>query len=158
MATYEVLFRDADLLYGGAAVRDEGDYASVLEVTDLDSAAGATGRVLVEVRSVGLYSRSIREEVDRLREALESCGGGVPLHLRIASRDARRMHAWSALASYGAGDVDRSVIIQTEEHEHHEFCPSDCRDGWPPEVTVDGEAGLIAYLWQEFDCDFSNPD
>lgn len=144
-------YSDVNIRFGALWLRDHGDYADVLEVTDLESAAGAAGAVLIERGSVGLYGypRSISKQVSRVREALESCGAGVQAWREIEEGKYKRLAAWAALWSYGAGDREYSDTVIDDEDSWRE------RDGqayWsePIAATVDGEAGLREYIWRKY--------
>src|SRR5579883_3497918 len=62
-ATFRTVYADVDITYGGFFVKDCSTYAETVEVTDLDSANGTPNKVLVTVRTVGLWAASCRENV-----------------------------------------------------------------------------------------------
>ena len=62
---------NVNLEYGGMYITDlQEDYASVIEVTDLDSAAGAEGLTLIEHKTVILDMLD-----DKTRNSIEECCG-----------------------------------------------------------------------------------
>lgn len=127
---WRTAYADNDILAGGLWIRDYGDYADVIEVTDLDSAAGTTNMVIVSIGSVGLYGRNLAENRKRVADAVQSCGysGKLPPRLPI----------WAALWEYGTRDIESEVIIATDREW------SGGRDGWRPtshSAGVDGQFG-----------------
>lgn len=97
---------DVSLEYGGLFVNLDNvrhGYADVVEVTDLDSACGAAGMVLIEKGSVCLDFR-------RVRKALGSCGW----YDRKADRRCRRAAMAEAVKSYFGMDTGESEVVQTE--------------------------------------------
>lgn len=156
-------YADVNITYGALWIKDYGDYADVLEVTDLDGTCGAVGRVLVTEGSTGLYGRGVRECIDILKGAL-SCCGDAGEHRRLVDLDgmqagsegykARRLDAWRALYSYRHGDREKETIIQVEDVSEQEMDQSDRENGlgsdWNPTVKVDGEAGLRAWLAERY--------
>jgi hypothetical protein len=151
------VYSDVDITQGAMWIKDYGGYADILEVTDLDSACGAVGRVLVTEGSVGLYGRGTRSNAARLCNALESCGMGVRAHREIENREARRADAWRAMRAYGYGDTEREIVLQVEAMDNNEMAESDAHwglgDSWRPHCVVDGEAGLRAWLHERYDVD-----
>jgi len=159
---FELAYGDVNVLYGGLWIQDHGDYADVVEVTDLDSAAGATNMVLVSIGSVGLYGRNLAENRQRLDTALES-GMGKDALASIADRKHRRLAAWAALWEYGYRDIDQEHTIATDRDWQGN------RDGWQPDLEsygvdgqlgkwrkrVNGEDGLKRWLARYADIDFS---
>jgi hypothetical protein len=150
--TYRAVFWDqGSLIDGGLWVKEEGwGSALVLEVTDLDSGVGAAGMVLVEVRRVGFYSPSLRENVQRLRSALE-CYGTTGKDLREMDRRSARQEIWRSMAGYGYGDTHDMSVLRVDES-----CP-EVSEGWEAMETVDGEDGLKQWLTDRHDIRFG-PD
>jgi hypothetical protein len=147
-ATYRPLYADAgSITYGAEWVKDEGDCASWVEIVDLDSAAGAESMVLVVERSIGCYSGSIAEQVQRLRTALES-GIGVAEYRAIRDRATRRAVAWAEMARYGYGDTERETVLRLEKGGRNP-------DDWRADETVNGEPGLRRWLRQQYGLHFT---
>lgn len=134
---FVAVYADRDILYGALYVKDCGDYAEVVEVTDLDSAAGTTDMVNVSTGSVGLYGRNLADNRRRLTEAFASVGGFTT----TSTREWRRLQAWAALWQYGSRDVDTDVVIATSRDA------SGGRDDWRPTQESYGVDGQIA-RWQ----------
>ena len=81
------VFADVNILYGAMWIKDHGDWADIVEVTDLDGACGAADRVLVTEGSIGLYGNGLRANIKRLKDALEYCGSGAADHRRMDDRE-----------------------------------------------------------------------
>lgn len=128
-------FADVDISYGATWVRDYGDYAEVIEIIDLDSATGAAGLVLVEEKSVGFYTRSLREAITRYKNADISVAAA-----EVTDRERHRARVWEQLASYGYGDIHRSTVVALST------TTPDRVDDWTVIEKVNGKSGLIAYL------------
>lgn len=136
-------YADVDVRYGGVWIKDCGDYAEWVEVTDLDSATGTTGMVLVESGSVSFYSRDLHEIRSMLDRAL-SCCGDRKLLLETSDRKWKRLMAWEALHGYKRGDIDQSVIVLTDrEAPAHQ-------DGWHADMVIEDECELRQWLFQAF--------
>ena len=143
---WQEAYADVNITYGGLWIKDYGDYADVLEVTDIDSATGAPGRVLVDIGSVGFYTRSASDAVKRLRSALSSAGCGADALLGMTGNE-RRLAAWEAMWNYGLGDREESRIIAHDS----EAALAETAYGFNDiDATVEGEEGLRAYLASEF--------
>lgn len=125
-----------DLPHGAFYSKDEGDYFSVVVVTDLDDACGAEGLVMVESRSCSLEGRdsfgargewartfSRTHKFGKLAGAL-SCNGLEPgwaeeqversLARGTSRREIRaglRARLAEALVSYGHADTDETLIV-----------------------------------------------
>jgi hypothetical protein len=116
--TYSIAHADVDIQYGGLFIRLVNDYAEVVEVTDLDSAAGATNLVLVEAGSVYLAASTFRAESLRnvWRQVMTDCGplGDDRFRITGIDRPTLRRMVYAAAWDYGlAKDVDSSVVIAT---------------------------------------------
>jgi len=101
---------DVSISYGGLFVRDCGHYFDVVEVTDLDSACGADGLVLVETGSTSheYYSRA------EIRNAMRSCNGDdwrSLYRLGNLTREQSRLRVAEVLWQYGHKDIDTSVVL-----------------------------------------------
>jgi hypothetical protein len=139
--TYEPVYADVNIEYGGFWVKDQGDYADWAELTNLDSATGTTGMVLLEFGSVGLYGRNFAENRKRFNGSFGSCGAGT---LKGMDHKTGRMAGWQALKSYGYANVDSSIVIRTDG-----TAPMS-QDGWHAEVTIELE-DLPGYLRSKWD-------
>ena len=139
---------DINLEYGGTFIdlsEWKHDYVNIVEVTDLDSACGFRGAILVESKSVGI------DRPDTWPQALQVIGcellpdGSISDNGRSTYR--KNSLAWKlclvyALHGYGYGDTDKSETVQP--------CP-DCPkkfDGW--QATRIRSNGLRAYVRREF--------
>lgn len=151
MAEYQTAYADVNLLYGGLFIRDEGHWADVIEVIDLDSAAGTRnmtlvgqGSVSIEYVTAGHYGTTTK--LGAQRETLRSCmiGAGPGWHedFRITGldRDTARMIAYAALWSFGLRDLEESTVLANDTDWSAEA------ESWEPEDTVDGEDGLRDWL------------
>lgn len=106
-----IYFGDINAEHGGKWIRDRGEYADIYEITDLDSAMGFDGAVMIERKSVGFYSRSLAENKRRLKSALGSWGLSVSMiPNQIKGRAKQRAVIWEAMSEYGYGD---SEVIET---------------------------------------------
>jgi len=143
-------YADVDIRYGGLWIKDCGDYAEWVEITDLDSATGTRGLVMVESGSVGFYARDLGDMRSLLDGALNCCGDRKAL-LEAPGGCEKRLMAWEALHGYKRGDVDRCTIIRTDADE-----PVDQSDyGFVAELTIEDEHELRDYISREFDIDCS---
>lgn len=154
-ADWQECYKDVDIVNGGVFLKDYGDYADVLEVIELGSASGAEGRVLVEVGSVGLYTRSTSEAVSRLRQALISCGPGIEAW-RQMDRTERRLSAWESLWAYGGRDMDSETVLQVEDMPEdgleYGFAPDeDIREDERNSTEV-----LTSWLWANHNLDVND--
>lgn len=126
---------DVSLVYGGIYVRvTPWGYADVVEVTDLDSACGFEGAVLIEKGSANLPS-----SLKVIRAVMASCGWTQGR--RSLPKEARRAMLFECLWRYGHRDVDESEVVQTEEG-----APMENREGWKAEkfVAPDDLEGYVA--------------
>jgi hypothetical protein len=138
---------DINLEYGGNFMQfDEWKhgYVNCVEITDLDSACGARGMILIEERTI------IVDMPEKHASALSVIGasilpnGDIDDNGRIIKKNT---HAWRwclayALNAYGLHDMDRSVVVQPDRSE-----PID-HDGWHAErIRSDG---LRAYVRRNF--------
>lgn len=113
---------DGSAEHGGIWVKHEGDYASFVEITDLDSACGFTGAVMIEKGSTGLYGQGLRDNIKRIKQALD-CYGVSVADLGVMKREERHACIWRALAAYGIKDIEEheTEILQLEPGEEMEF-------------------------------------
>lgn len=138
---------DINLEYGGyffdfSEVRH--GYATVIEVTDLDSACGFRGAVMVEEKTVTM------DRKDRWNGALSTVGASVLPNgdiddngctLRKDSLAWRKCLAYALIAA-GAVDTERSDILQLDRTAPVTF------DGWTAERIRSN--GLRGYVRREF--------
>ncbi len=106
---------DANLEYGGTFI-DLSDwrwgYASFVKVTDLASACGFEGAILIEHGTTcGL------DDAERVRRAVKSCGCSargfnVGLKNGAKAKQAIRHMIADAMISYGHCDYDRQEVVQ----------------------------------------------
>jgi hypothetical protein len=145
------LYCDVDIRYGGLWIKDCGDYAEWVEVTDLDSATGTSGLILVASGSVGFYARDLADMRSVLDGALNCCGYRRNL-LAAETREWRRLMAWEALYGYKRGDLERWEVIRTDGQ-----APCDQEDhGFTATSTIESERELRDYLSRAYDipCDW----
>jgi hypothetical protein len=134
---------DVNAEHGGIWIKHQGDYAEFVRITDLDSACGFTGAVMIERGTTGLYACTPRENIKRIRDALECVGMGVAT-LGGLSRPARHACIWDAMISYGACDTDETAteILQLEPGAPMEF------ESWAAERVQAGDIG--GYVMAKF--------
>jgi hypothetical protein len=138
---------DVNLEYGGTFF-DFSDmkhgYVTTVEVTDLDSATGFRGAILIEERTV------ITDQKERWPSALSTIGASLLPNgdiddngrtLRKGSLGWRMCLVYS-LSSYGYCDTDRSETIQPDPDGPLKY------DGW--EATRIRSNGLRPYIRREF--------
>lgn len=120
---WQLVYRDmGDVRYGGFWVKDYGDYAETLEVVELNEDFCARHdetecwTVAIEFGTIGFYTRSVSEAVQRLRGALEF-GVGIQTHLREHKGSERRLIAWSEMRRYGSGDTTDSETLHTTDED-----------------------------------------
>ena len=106
-------FGDVDVCYGGAFAdidprEFKWGYCNVVRVTDLDSATGFVGAVLIEKVTVHLDSR-------RIKQALPCVGLTVKDLQAIKGQTAKLWAMVDAVLSYGCFDTDDSEVVQTQE-------------------------------------------
>jgi hypothetical protein len=145
------MYCDVDMRYGGLWIKDCGDYAEWVEVTDLDSATGTSGLILVESGSVGFYARDLRDMRSMLKGALSCCSDRRNM-LAAETRQWRRLMAWEALHGYKRGDLDRWEVIRTDAQ-----APCNQEEyGFTATSTIEDERELRDYLSREYDipCDW----
>jgi hypothetical protein len=124
-------------------VRDDGHYADLVEVTDLDSAAGADGMLLVEQGSTSIeYAGRLAAQRERFRATWNSCGPESPL--AGMGREQARVEAYRALWVFGHRDVERSEVLTVGDAPR-------IQDGWIATDSVDDLDELPGYLEREFD-------
>jgi len=134
---------DGNLEYGGLFVDlstfDEG-YCNAVRVTDLNSACGFRGAVLIE--HVVIHGT---KDAQRIRQALRCCGMS---RFRGMSKEAMRHAIADALCSYGYCDPDdswdnyasyHSEVVQMEANGPMRF------DGWRADKRLRGTT-LEAYV------------
>ena len=106
-------FGDVDICYGGNYADIDPQefkwgYCNVVRVTDLDSACGFTGAVLIEKITVNIDSK-------RIKQALPCVGLTVKDLQGIKGQSAKLWALVDAVMSYGCFDTDESEVIQTQE-------------------------------------------
>lgn len=116
---------DVNLRHGGMAVcvdRRFG-YANVVEFTDLDSATGVAGAMLVEVGSVSIIDRPDLRDRRRIRDALE-CSGDTMAKLAADYQGDRKWMRWARIAEscyrYGFRDTDSTTVLVYDREEFEE--------------------------------------
>lgn len=124
---------DMNAEHGGLWIRDCGTYADAVEITDLDSACGFRGAVLIERHSI-YYGHKLAESKRRLRSAL-SCVGMKLSDLVGLPRDKRRFELWRALHAYGYRDSDTLDILQLEPDGPLKF------ESWEARKQTGGDVG-----------------
>lgn len=137
MSEWKLVWGDVDIHYGGMWIKDHGDYADTIELTDLDSATGTRGMVMLEFGSVGLYGRTLRDNVERLKNAFQD---GVSL--RGVNRENARLLAWAYMKQYGYGDNENYEVIRTDPEAPLK------QDGWEATETTEN---LEEYLQNTYD-------
>jgi hypothetical protein len=102
---------DVNLYHGGTAVRVDrsGGYADVVEMSDLDSAIGQEGCVILERGSVVLTGGLRKRRY--LRSALESFGWKASDLLQFDRAD-RANELARALWTYGMRDIEPVAVIR----------------------------------------------
>lgn len=138
-AGFVEMWSDMNLTYGGMWVRPEErshdqvpNYYDVIEITDLDSACGADGQVLVTSRSTSFdYAHK-----GELKSAVASHGGEETIK-RVAREDkaGARLLLAAWLAEYGIADPNGygdGCFVATIDREAHKGA----REPW--EATVNG--------------------
>ena len=133
------------LCYGGTFVRIDPQawkwgYAEAVRVTDLDSACGFRGAVLIESVTV-----NGTDDKGRIQRALACVGLTARDLLRMRDNTARRLAIADALLAYGYCDYERSEVVQTEAG-----APM-ADDGWRAEkfITSDDLRGYVEAEWLE---------
>lgn len=117
---------DRNLEYGGKFYKLddwEHGYAECVDVTDLDSACGFTGGLIIEVGTITL--RSDEGHANALR-----CCGTVLEDLDNLSTERGKLMLLDALMVYYGMDVDRREVVQTHEEGPMQF------DGWKADRRV----------------------
>lgn len=115
---------------GGIWIKHCGDYAEAIEITDLDSAVGFNGAVMIERKSVGLYVRQLSEAKKRIRSALSVYGWTYStLRRECSTKERRKAEVWRAMLAYGYGDSDIVETLQLEPDGPMAF------DGWTADRT-----------------------
>lgn len=137
---------DVNLEYGGIFVKVDLDdyhngYLSATVVTDLDSACGATGMVLIE-QKVALVDHK------RIMEAIRSCGFEVADLLRMESETALCAIA-EMLISYGHSDPGGDAYSPSDEIVQTEFDAPMTFEGWKAEKRIARKdlRGYVAHNW-----------
>ena len=122
---------DVNLSYGGLYISLDDwrhHYANLTRITDL-SDAGFDGAVMVEQGS--LYFG----KPESIRSALK-CTGGI---YGLETSD-RKVSIISALVWYHGFDVERSIIIQTDEDGKMSF------DGWKADIKLTSGETLVDWI------------
>lgn len=134
-------------LYHGGIFMDFSDwkygYASVVEVTDLDSACGFRGAVMIE-------KKAVMPDSSNNAAALACCGmtldakGNIQDGTQTYEKDtlAYRMALVYALNAYQGGDVEESAILQLDRDEPTQF------ENWEAERLIRGT--LDGYVRRNF--------
>jgi hypothetical protein len=120
---------DRNILEGGTAVRVNRmfGYADVVEMTDMGSAAGCDGAVLMTTGSVVLDRAKLTDR-RRFRSALQTCGLTMA-ELGKMDRDTRSAELARAVWVYGFRDEESRVLV----HDREAFdaaCESGRFEGW----------------------------
>lgn len=144
-ARFEELWADVNLEYGGMFIRegdklgDVAEYYDVITITDLASACGADGQIMVESRNTSYsYARG-----NALKSAVNCCGGVESLKAtaRIDKRAARLMLAgW--LVEYGISDPNGygdGAFIATLDYDAEE----NASESWSSNVEGEGDAAFL---------------
>ena len=113
---------DMNAQYGGIWIRHHGDYCDAVEITDLDSACGFDGAVMIERLSSGLYDRKLSDRKKALKQALD-CYGWTISDLPKGNRQATRAAIWEAMIRYGYCDreSENAEILQLDADGPMEF-------------------------------------
>jgi hypothetical protein len=138
---------DVNLEYGGSFTDlsewDNG-YATVIEVTDLDSATGFPGAMLIEERTVTIDMPECWQESLSCIGANLLPNGDISDNGRVLVKNTLgwRMCLVYALSAYGHYDTERSEVVQP--------CPDQPldKDGW--HATRIRSNGLRSYVRREF--------
>lgn len=143
MSQYQAVHLDVgDIRYGALFIRDEGHYADVVEVTDLDSATETTGMVLIEQGSLSIeYAGNFAAQRRRFRSAIDTIGSPS---LTGLTRQNARMLAYSALWEYGYRDIEESHVLAERDVDQKQ-------DGWEAEDFADDPAEVWGFLADNFD-------
>lgn len=133
---------DVNLEYGGTFI-DLSDwrhgYASFVKVTDLASACGFEGAILIEHgEACGL------DDPERVRQAMRSCGCSardfnVGLKDGAKAKQAIRHMIADAMISYGHCDYDRQEVVQMNDDSPMVY------DGWKANKRLHN-ADLMGYV------------
>ena len=106
-------FGDLNIEYGGTFAEIDPQhfkwgYCNVVRVTDLDSATGYRGGVLIEKVTVNIDAK-------RIKQALPTVGLTIR-DLQKMKGQASKLYAMvDALLTYAYFDTDQSEVVQTEE-------------------------------------------
>lgn len=138
---------DVNLVHGGTYYDFstwQWGYVDAVEVTDLDSAAGFDGAVMIEHISI-----NIERPIEQLQSALNCCGaqfiepnGDINDNGTIIQKNSRRWRCIIAYAcqSYGYKDTDLTEILQLERDGAMAF------DGWKADKKLRSNASLERYV------------
>jgi hypothetical protein len=131
-AGFVEVWADVDLAYGGIFIRDER-YFDVIRITDLASACGADGQVLVEA-----LTTAFPIDKHQLASVLSSQGYDSLTHI---DKEYRRVVLASAMVEYGLYDPQgygQSYFVAILDRSDY----NDAREKW--EVNVKGW-GMAAF-------------
>jgi hypothetical protein len=139
---------DVSLEYGGtfydfSSFKD--GYVDAVEVTDLDSAAGFRGAVMIERKSIIIDETRVRQSLSVIGASfLEN--GDIDDNGRIVAKGTAQHRFIQAYACqvYGHCDTDSHVIVQLERDG-----PMQC-DGWKAKKRLRANASLERYVRREF--------
>lgn len=137
---------DVNLYHGGTAVRVDrsGGYADVVEATDLESAIGQEGCIMIERGTVVLTGGLSKRR--HLRSALESFGWKASDLLQF-ERAKRADELARALWVYGMRDTETPVVIRIGEEPEDTYIPG---GGYmEPDETVEDAAALVPRFMEE---------
>ena len=137
-----VYLGDINAAYGGMWLRHYGDYCDAIEITDLDSATGFTGAVMIERKGASLPGK-LRTAKATIKSALSVYGWSIG-NLRGMRPSERRTLTWQAMLAYGYGDTDTLEILQLEPDG-----PMQSRDGWKADRRQTG-GDIGAYVMAKY--------
>lgn len=141
---WTIVYQDmGGVVYGLFAIKDDHGYAEFIELSDLDGGAGATGMVLVERGTIGVYASTIGAARKRITDAMTTCDMST-IRGPGFTRAERRMRTWQALRSGDGGDVASSTVIQTDTDGPMQS------QGWKAELVLDGGAAVAAWLVETY--------
>ena len=98
---FTMIMGDIDLTYGQTWIRDNEYYFDIIEIVDLDSAAGASGQILVEAKTTSFDYLTPQDH-----KSVQSCMDCKCWLPRIArgNRAMGRLAYAADIASYGIAD------------------------------------------------------
>ena len=142
---------DVNLYHGGTfydfSTWKDG-YVKAVEVTDLDSACGFPGAVLIERKTINVERRDL-VQLDRALAVIGAkllANGDIDDNGRVIKKGTsqHRFVQTYACQSYGYCDEDTSQVVQLEKDAPMTF------DGWKAEKRLRVNASLENYVRREF--------